>query len=66
MMSTPTRRSDQTLSVHAAVGGGILLLTAHQPTPGVPSVQVITKRQTTGARWRGAGWEEADHSPMER
>ena len=66
MMSMPMRRFDQTLSVHAAVGGGILLLTAHQLTPSVPSVQVITKRQATGAQWRGARWEEADHAPMER
>ena len=65
MMSMPTR-FDQMLSVHAAVDGGILLPTARQPTPSAPSIQVITKRQTTGARWKGARWEEADHAPTER
>ena len=64
-MSMPMRRFDQMLSVHAAVGGGILLLTACRPTPSAPSVQVITKRQTAGARSKGARWERAAHVPME-
>ena len=41
---TPTRRCDQMLSVHVAAGGGILLHTARQLTPSVPSVQGTTKR----------------------
>ena len=64
-MSMPTRRFDQMLPEHVAVDGGTLLPTARQPTPSVPSVQVITKRQTTGARLKGARWEEAAHVPME-
>ena len=54
-------------SVHAAVGGGILLLlTTRRPNPGVLSAQVNTKRQTTGARSKGAKWEEAVNALMQR
>ena len=65
-MSAPMRSCDQTLSVLAAVVGGILLHTARRTTPGAPSVQGITKRKTTGARLRGARWGRAAHAPMER
>ena len=65
MMSMPMRRYDQMLSVQTAAGEDTLPLTARQPNPSVPSVQGATKRQTIGARSRGARWEEAAHAPME-
>ena len=65
MMSMPMRRYDQMLSVHAAAGRDTLPLAARQPNPSVPSVQGTTKRETAGARPRGARREKAAHAPME-
>ena len=66
MMSTPTRRCDQMLSVHDAASGDTSPHTTRRPNPSVLSALENTKRQTTGARSKGARWERAAHALMGR
>ena len=64
--STHMRRCDRTPSTVSVVVKVILPHAAGPQHPSVPSARRTMKRQTTGARSRGARWEEVVRALMER
>ena len=65
-MLTHMRRCDRMPPAAGVVIGVTLPHTARPQHPDAPSARRVMKRQTTGARSKGAGWEEVVRALMEQ